>query len=118
MKLILIPIMILSLNAFAAESPEFICATIKGRALYSKLKEMPLRDKTKHCTLSCHLTLKCSAIESWNMGLLKEIIDVFGPGNAEWDDLKADVAGIHLAEDKRATTTPECLRECKLLFEP
>lgn len=51
-------------------------------------------DKTKHCVASCILGAKCGRDESSLVGIIKEVVDVFGPGNAEWADLEADWHGI------------------------
>jgi len=54
-------------------------------------------DKSKHCVVSCLLAAKCGQDESSLMGILKEVVDIFGPGNAEWADLEADWHGLTTA---------------------
>ena len=49
------------------------------------------------CTASFMLALKCNNQEVLMLGMLKEFKDVFGPGNAEAADFKADVLGASLA---------------------
>jgi RHS repeat-associated protein len=42
-------------------------------------------DKHKHCVLSCKIALQCGTLTSMSAGVGKEIADLFGPGNAEWE---------------------------------
>ncbi len=69
-------------------------------------------DKFKHCGVSCLLALRCPSADVLQIGILKELADVFGPGNAEWDDLEADYAGVKLVTSKKAKTDKECLSQC------
>ncbi len=100
-----------------AASPEFICSMRFGPSFYRELKELPLKDKAKHCALSCYLTIKCSAVETFHVGVIKEIIDLFGDGNAETSDIRANLDGITLADSGRALSKSECLKECKLIHQ-
>lgn len=54
-------------------------------------------DKYKHCIVSGEIYAQCSPAEAYAAGIGKEIKDLFGPGNAEIDDLKADLDGIDCA---------------------
>jgi hypothetical protein len=56
------------------------------------------------------LALKCNDQEVLRLGMLKAFKDVFGPGNGEATDFKADVLGVSLA----AKTAVECLSQCDL----
>jgi hypothetical protein len=62
------------------------------------------------------LALKCSGQEVMMVGLLKEIQDLFGPGEADADDLKADAFGISLAAETAARTDVQCLSQCDLYY--
>ena len=93
-----------------------LCAVREGLAWYPKLKAMPISDKAMHCTLSCHLALRCSLLDSWAFGRLKEFYDIFGEGNAEWADLRADDNGITLALGRRAHNINECKEECLKIY--
>lgn len=73
-------------------------------------------DKFKHCSVSCYLTLRCSAAEVMLVGLAKEFEDVFGPGNAEIADLFADRAGIRLVTSGKAQNDAECVQHCNSLY--
>ena len=48
------------------------------------------------------------------LGMQKEFKDVFGPGNAEAADFKADVLGVSLASKGAAKTAVECLSQSDL----
>lgn len=115
MRLILF--LLLFTTTAQAARPEFLCSIRHGRSFYRELKELPLKDKAKHCALSCYLTLKCSAVETFHVGVIKEIIDLFGDGNAEASDIRANLDGIALADSGRALTKSECLKECKLIHQ-
>lgn len=113
---VLLPFLLLfsfAANAQTKEGHGMFCVMIKGRQIYEKIKHARVSDKVKHCTLSCATTLKCDALSSLNLGLIKELMDLFGPGNAEWEDLVADVRGIRLAVYRRATNYQECLESCQ-----
>ena len=56
------------------------------------------------------LALKFNDQEVLMLGRLKEFKDVFGPGNAEAADFKADVFGASLT----SKTAVECLSQCDL----
>jgi hypothetical protein len=94
------------------------CLQTKGLPMYSKLKTMPLRDKTMHCTLSCFLAIKCGRMESFGAGVAKEIWDMFTPGDMEWADLKADWKGIDMARFSEARNFNQCLEKCSVVYEP
>lgn len=82
--------------------------------IYKKREE--LTDKTKHCTISCKIAYKCSSLGSWHIGLFKELADLFGSGNPEVADLKANVYGIRLS--KFISNKQQCEDYCLLEFQP
>ncbi len=108
--------LLISTQSFAEEM--MICSALN----YSKVKKIVESqgsyDKYKHCAVSCLLTLRCPASEVFNLGVLKELADMVGPGNAEWDDLKADAEGIKLVTSKKAKTDQQCIDQCKLIQTP
>lgn len=89
-----------------------VCSTFH----YSKVKKIVeakgSHDKYKHCAVSCLLALRCPPADVRQLGLLKEGIDLLGPGNAEMDDLKADFKGVDFAVKKKAKTDDECIQKC------
>ena len=62
----------------------------------------PAKDKNRHDTVS------------FMLGMLKEFKDVFGHGNAEAADFKADVHGVSPSSKGAAKTAVECLSQCDL----
>ncbi|MFP5459580.1 MAG: hypothetical protein ACLGG7_12660 [Bacteriovoracia bacterium] len=88
------------------------CAIRNGRSLARELNRLPLNDKHKHCTLTCVVTLECSAGAARSLGLAKEILDLLGLGNADAADLEANERGIQTARSGRARDKRECLEQC------
>ena len=105
----------LSFNAFATDLPCTLDNLERVKNIAIKHSEY---DKNRHCSVSCMLTLKCYAGEVFTIGVLKEIQDLFGPGEADGKDIKADVLGIELAQKKAATTDQSCLKQCDLYYPP
>ncbi len=81
-----------------------ICSALFVSSVKTKAEKMGGYDKFKHCAVSCMLTLRCPASDVLEIGILKELADVFGPGNAEMDDLEADFKGVELVLQKKATS--------------
>jgi hypothetical protein len=52
-------------------------------------------DKRLHCAVSAHIAQRCSVAEAYMAGMGKELEDLFGGGDAEWADWRADRAGVH-----------------------
>ena len=73
-------------------------------------------DKNRHCAISCIMAVKCNDNETLLAGFMKEVKDVFGPGNAEWADYRADKAGINLVKSGRARRVSECFTQCDSLY--
>lgn len=87
---------------------------------YSKVKKIVESkgdfDKYKHCAVSCLLALRCPAKEVMHLGILKEGLDLIGPGNAEMDDLKADFTGVGFVTKKKVKTDEECIQQCHQVY--
>lgn len=79
-------------------------------------KRTGLRDKTLHCTFSCMIAYECSSLGAWNLGVFKEVMDLFGKGNAELADIKANAFGIRLSRD--VSNKQQCEDYCLLEFQP
>jgi hypothetical protein len=73
-------------------------------------------DKYKHCAVSCMLALRCHSSDVLEIGILKELADVVGPGNAEMADLRADYKGVEIAVRKEATTDKKCIDVCHATY--
>jgi hypothetical protein len=102
----------ISTGAFSQEKEIPVCSIFYAKSVKAKLLPSNTLDKYKHCAVSCMLALRCGALDSANIGILKEIWDLFTPGNAEIDDLKADLIGIRFKTTKMATTDKECNNRC------
>lgn len=108
---ILILLLFCSTQAFAEKI--LVCTVLHYSEVKKKVETEGSFDKYKHCAVSCLLTLRCSATEVMQLGVIKELADIVGPGNAEWDDLKADADGIRLVTTKKAKTDKQCIDQCK-----
>lgn len=108
MKYFFVLLFFVSSQVFANE---MICSLwyLSSAKKYAEAQSNP-RDKFKHCTLSCYLSLRCPSTEVWNLGLAKEFVDVFGPGNAEMADLEADMKGIIYSYE--VDTDKGCVNAC------
>lgn len=93
-----------------------ICSTLFVSSVKTKAEKMGSYDKFKHCAVSCMLTLRCPASDVLEIGILKELADVFGPGNAEMDDLEADFKGVDLVLQKKATNDDQCSSKCDKIY--
>ena len=110
---ILILFTLFSLNSIAKEeNTAMICSALNYKKVKAKVEAEGSYDKFKHCAVSCLLALRCPTVEVMQLGILKELADIFGPGNAEWDDLKADADGVNLVTSKKAKTDKECFQGC------
>lgn len=54
-------------------------------------------DKRKHCIAAALITYQCSVTEAYLASIATEVVDWVGPGDAQWDDWRADRAGIACA---------------------
>ena len=82
------------------------CSTLSGgsraapstgaciHAVVRDLQQEDWPDKQMHCVASGLIAFHCSVTEAYLAGVGKEVKDVFGRGNAEWADLRADRKGI------------------------
>jgi hypothetical protein len=113
--LIITSILLVSSNVKAQD--KFICSSFYAKSKAEKVRHYPgSRDKFKHCSVSCMLTLKCGSLDSFSIGVIKEIFDLLGMGTAEVDDIKANMEGINLAKKKIATDDDECMIECGVIY--
>ena len=58
-----------------------------------------LDDKHAHCLASGLIARRCSVAEGYLAGAGKELADVFGPGDAQWADWRADRVGLKCARN-------------------
>jgi hypothetical protein len=62
--------------------------------LHKEISNQQVKDKTKHCTLSCQLGIRCNSNTTLILGALKELKDLLGPGNFEFKDMYANYVGV------------------------
>lgn len=113
MKYIVI-FLLLSININLSAKEKFLCSALILHKYKSIVPETEF-DKVKHCSYSCILSKKCSATESWAVGLAKEIADLLGYGTPDFEDLAANKKGINLG--KRVRSINECLPKCRKLYD-
>lgn len=113
-KLFFILTLIMAGSAHAG--PEVICSLLNAKKVIKIASSHSTYDKNRHCTVSCILTLKCPAEEVAMVGVLKEIKDFFGPGEADIKDIEADLMGVALAQTRAANTNTQCLSQCDLYY--
>jgi hypothetical protein len=112
-KFILFFTLICSFNSFAStRESKMICAYKNAPVVRDIVNKISNHDKFKHCAASCMLTLKCGIVQSISTGILKELWDVFTPGDASIEDLIADAFGVGLAKTRSATGLKECAWQC------
>ncbi|MBM0108019.1 hypothetical protein JM946_25085 [Steroidobacter sp. S1-65] len=68
-----------------------------------------LPDARAHCLAAGLIARYCSGSEAYMAGLGKELRDLFGAGDANWEDWRADRAGIGCA---RRAGDDEALAQC------
>jgi hypothetical protein len=107
--------LIISSTAFAKEEA-IVCPIFYYKKVKKIAEASGSYDKFKHCAVSCLLTLRCPAIDVLHIGILKELGDAVGPGNAEIADLKANSDGVALVTSKKAKTDSACLSSCHKLY--
>ena len=105
---------LLSFSAYAENKA--ICSLYYASDVKKIVESSGHFDKFKHCGVSCLLALRCPSADVLSIGILKELADTVGPGNAEWDDLEADYAGVRLVTSKKARTDKECLSLCHQIY--
>lgn len=93
-----------------------LCSAYYARRLKSEVNKPRANDKWKHCSLSCMLAIRCGGQDSFIVGILKELADMVGPGNAEWADLQADADGVSLAVLRIARTDEQCQEHCADMY--
>ncbi len=96
-------------------APTLICSTLNYSKVKAKVEAEGSYDKFKHCAVSCLLALRCPATEVLELGVIKEIADIFTPGDADLDDLQADYDGVKLVTSKKAKTDKACFDGCHKL---
>ena len=74
-----------------------------------------LPDKRAHCLAAGLIARYCSVGEAYIAGAGKELLDLFGGGDAQWSDRQADRVGIRCAS---AAISDEQVAACCAAHEP
>jgi hypothetical protein len=93
------------------------CAIVEVIYLKDDIIALGKGDKFMHCALSCQVALRCGGYESLSIGILKELWDLITPGDADIEDIKADMRGISLAINGVALNNKECVLRCDDIYE-
>jgi hypothetical protein len=112
MKIILFFLVFVVSASTSADEQVMLCPAIYYSSVKKIVNANGSFDKFKHCSVSCLLTLRCPAVDVLELGILKEILDVVGPGNAEMADLRADYFGVELVTSLKAKNDKSCLTLC------
>lgn len=103
-----------SLNAQAEQFP--LCSLIYKNKAKAKAESLSNYDKFKHCYVSCYLARRCPSLDVMELGIIKELVDIVGPGNAEFADLQADRDGVKLGDQLRGANDEACEKACKGIY--
>ncbi|EQC48122.1 hypothetical protein [Bacteriovorax sp. DB6_IX] len=108
--------LLVSLSSFA-NTEDIFCA-VEAAHHYKKIVVVKnfAKDKYKHCTISCIVGIECGVASSALIGVAKEIYDVFGPGNAELEDLLANVLGLRISRRASVTDLSSCSQACQHFY--
>jgi hypothetical protein len=117
---VLFSILILLLGSASSASQagnheEFIpvCGAIVAKKYLPEVKIPNVSDHYQHCSLSCVMTIYCGVMDSFEVGVLKEIYDALGYGTPSIQDLRADISGIRFAlRFKESNTRADCYQAC------
>lgn len=113
--LIFILMMTVSLGA-VAKPRKLFCAYTNAKIVVPIAERHSSFDKNRHCSVSCMLALRCNDTEVLVAGYLKEFQDVFGPGDADENDIIANKYGISIVRNNRADNDRECLQQCDVRY--
>jgi hypothetical protein len=87
-------------SAGCASVPDRPARSTLGCARAVVMEKVPagLADKRAHCVAAAMIARYCSRPEAVMASLGKEVKDLFGRGDAEWADLRADREGLRCAK--------------------
>ena len=81
------------------------------RSVLAAHAPLPAADRQAHCLAAGLIASHCSITEAWLASLGKEVMDLLGPGDAEWGDLAADGRGIACARRVQSNAALEACCE-------
>ncbi len=120
LKILLLSTLTLSSSAFSDRedvSDNLFCAYETATYYKGVVKTKRFaRDKYKHCTISCIVGIECGLTSTAILGMAKEIYDVFGPGNAEIEDLLANFLGLRISRRASVQNLDSCSNACQYYY--
>jgi hypothetical protein len=114
----LVMILLITIGFKAEASSAIICPMLHLKRVVRIAEAHSGYDKNLHCSISCMLSLKCPAQEVLTIGVLKEIKDIFGPGEADFKDMQANLVGVQLVLRGRARSAQSCMDGCNNYYPP
>ena len=108
------PLISISTSVWASED-KMICASYYALK-WSERVERLRSDKAKHCTLSCLVAKKCQNNNILVLGAVKDVLDLIGPGNSEWQDMKANIQGVVFSTQPNLNCFQSCIKRYSLLI--
>lgn len=102
-------------TSLLAKEQLILCPALYYSSVKKVVEASGSYDKFKHCAVSCLLTIRCPAADVLELGIIKELADVVGPGNAEMEDLQADYKGVKLGSTFMASDK-SCLTQCHIAY--
>ena len=83
-----------------------------AKAVARKYQHFPVNDKYKHCVVAAEIYKQCGSVTSYAASVGKELQDTVGPGNAEIEDISADIDGINCASNPQCNESPsDCCKQ-------
>jgi hypothetical protein len=106
------------LNVQAQSDFDSVCVARLGQQWFPEIQQLKVNDKVKHCTMSCRLAYRCTAVGSLGLGIAKEVADLFTPGaEPSLLDLYADWVGIQIGLAKKyGSPLIQCFNQCSREF--
>lgn len=113
-RALLVPPLMLCACGTVPQRPERLSESSYGCMMAVLREKLPanLSGDSAHCVASGLIARYCSVTEAYLAGAGKELRDLFGRGDAQWQDWRADRAGIACARTAKAED--ELVQCCEL----
>lgn len=94
-----------------------VCGALVAKKHLPEITATGKTDKYVHCSVSCVMTLYCGFLDSFEIGVLKEVYDALGYGTPSIQDLRADLRGIRFALQMRGEgSRSACYQACSIQY--
>ena len=115
-KLILMIFFVALSNPVTAEDQGPFCTSYYVLKWKDQVEQLNTSDKAKHCSLSCLVARRCDNNDILVFGLIKEMVDLIGPGNSEWEDMEANRQGVLYAHQSHRRCLFLCIHHYAPIF--